>query len=276
MTDGVRSLLFAPGNDPRKLSKALASCADVVIADLEDSVPAAEKANAREVAGSLLAGHRGPPRPMVRVNDMSSRELDADLELTERLELAAIVVPKATPATLRALAGRQRHPIVAVIETAAGVLGAGEVAASPGVRALALGSLDLAAECGLSPLPGGQELLLPRARLVFESAAAGIAAPYDGAYLQVRDRDGFEAEAKLARGLGFAGKVCLNPSQAEVANEVFSQEEERRWAERTLEAHARASADGRGAIEVDGEMIDIASVRRAERILALQGNREDT
>src|SRR3712207_6563376 len=161
----ARSLLFVPGNDERKLAKALASEADAVIADLEDSVPAGEKEAAREQVAGIVAGARGRAATMVRINGLGTPFGHPDWAAVRSLGLAGVVLPKAEPAAVGALEG-DGPPIVAIVETAAGLRAGFQVASSPRVAALALGGVDLALELGLERRRDGQELLLARSTLV--------------------------------------------------------------------------------------------------------------
>jgi citrate lyase beta subunit len=264
----ARSLLFAPGNDERKLEKALAAGADAVVADLEDAVPATEKEAARTVARRVLGDAATASLVAVRVNAAGTEHWGADLQAVADLELDALVLPKATPEAVGAL-GPDGPPVVAIVETALGVRHAYETARLPRVAALVLGAVDLGLELGLEPRADGQEVLYARSRLVLESAAAGLRSPFDLVHVDTRDDEGLEAEARLARSLGFRGKACIHPAQVAIVNRVFSPTgEERERARRVVEAYERGLADGRGAVALDGEMIDLPVVERARRILA--------
>jgi citrate lyase subunit beta/citryl-CoA lyase len=264
----ARSLLFAPGNDERKLQKALAAGADAVVADLEDAVPAGEKETARTVASRVFAGARSRSLVAVRVNAAGTEDCEADLRAVADLELDALVLPKATPDAVAALA-TEGPPVVAIVETALGLRHAYETARAERVAALVLGAVDLGLELGLEPRADGQEVLYARSRLVVESAAAGIRSPFDLVHVDTRDDEWLEAEARLARSLGFRGKACIHPAQVETVNRVFSPTpEEVDRARRVVEAYERGLADGRGAVSSDGEMIDLPVVERARRVLA--------
>jgi citrate lyase beta subunit len=264
----ARSLLFAPGNDGRKLKAALAAGADAVVADLEDAVPAGEKEAARTVARRVLAGTRTESLVTVRANAVGTEHWEADLRAIADLELDALVLPKATPDAVAAL-GPVGPSVVAIVETALGVRHAYETARMPRVAALVLGAVDLGLELGLEPRADGQEVLYARSRLVVDSAAAGIRSPFDLVHVDIRDDEGLEAESRLARSLGFRGKACIHPAQIEIVNRVFSPtREDADRARRVVEAYERGLADGRGAVALDGEMIDLPVVERARRVLA--------
>jgi citrate lyase beta subunit len=258
----MRSLLFAPGNEERKLRGALESEADAVIADLEDGVPAAEKDHAREVVRDVLgAAETGGPLRLLRI------AAPADVELGAELGVDAVVVPKATASIARELPAAP--PAVAIVETPAGLREAYEVASSPAVAALMLGAVDLSAALGLEPYGDGLELLLARSSIAVDSAAAGIGRPIDSPCLDFRDLDVVRHEAERARSLGFAGKACIHPAQVAAVNAAFTPSAEQvEWAESTLAALAEAEREGRGAVALAGTMIDEPVAARARGILA--------
>jgi citrate lyase beta subunit len=214
-----RSLLFVPAHEADALDAAYASGADAVVADLEDSVPAERKEEARRVVAAVLPGAVGAAR-LVRINAPETGLTEEDLAAIAGLELDALVLPKATPDAVAAL-GAAGPPLIAVIESAAGLRQAYEVAAAPRVAALALGAFDLAVDLRLERRADALELLYARSKLVVDSAAAGIRAPFDRAYPNLDDPAGLEADALFARSLGFGGKNCTHASQPSVVNRVF-------------------------------------------------------
>lgn len=138
----------------------------------------------------------------------------------------------------------------------------------PRVAALLLGTIDLGAELGLEPRADGLEILHARSKVVLDSAAAQIRAPFDGIHADVRDAAGLEAEVELARSLGFRGKACIHPAQLEAVNAGFSpRAEDVAWAQNAVEAYERGVGKGRGTVALDGAMIDLPVVKRARRIL---------
>lgn len=270
----LRSLLFAPGSDERKLVKALESEADAVIADLEDAVAPGDKDVARELTVRVLAETETHAARLVRVNGMDTPYALDDLAAVAELDLDAIVVPKATPEAIAAL-GDDGPPLIAIVETAAGLQHARELAAAPRVKALLLGAVDLGLDLGLEPRADGLELLHARSTIVLGSTLAGLRGPFDAVYLGIRDAAGLEAEARLARSLGFRGKPCIHPAQVDVVNRVFTPDvEEIERARAVVDAYEAAVAEGRGAIALEGQMIDVPVVKRARDILA-QAERRD-
>jgi citrate lyase beta subunit len=263
----LRSLLFAPGSDEHKLRKALESPADGVVADLEDAVAPDEKTAARGVVRDVLSSGARPVTA-VRINGVDTPHFRDDLELVSELAPDVLVVPKASPDAVAEL-GSNGPPVIAIVETAAGLRQAYETARSPRVEVLVLGAADLGAELGLEPRTDGQEILFARSKVVVDSAAAGIRAPIDVVYLDLHDRDGLEDQARLARSLGFRGKACIHPGQIEVVNRVFAPTAaEVDWAQRIVEAFEEGERAGRGVVAHDGTMVDRPVVERARRILA--------
>lgn len=245
------TFLFVPGDRPERFEKAVAGGADVVILDLEDAVAPAAKDSARASVAEWLRSHRA----LVRINAPGTPWFDADAALVAARGVP-VVVPKAeTPGVLAGFG-----EVVALVETAAGVERAGELAAVPSVTRLALGTIDLAAELGVDP-DDREPFAYARSRLVIASAAAGLAPPVDGVTANVADDAGLEADVRYARRLGFGGKLCIHPRQVPVARAAFAATEaEREWARRVV-------ATGAGVSVVDGRMVDEPVRARARRIL---------
>lgn len=263
----LRSLLFAPGSDPRKLEKAFGSAADGVVCDLEDAVAPADKERAREVTAAALANASGPAR-LARVNAAGTAWFEEDVALAAGLALDAIVLPKASPDAVDAL-GADGPPVVAIVETAMGLRQAFEIASRPRVAALLLGSVDLGAEVGLETRADGQEILFARSTVAIDSAAAGLRGPFDVVHLDFADTAGLEAQCRLGRALGFRGKACIHPSQIETINRVFAPSEgEIEWAQSVVDAFEGQSE---GVLAVNGTMVDRPVVERARRVLREAG-----
>ncbi len=264
----LRSLLFVPGDDERKLRRAFETDADAIVADLEDAVAVGEKDGARELTRRLLREPRGAAARLVRVNAVGTPWFDADVECLGEIAPDAVVLPKATPEAADALAA-SGLPVIAIIETAIGVRLAFETASRPQVFALLLGAVDLGAQLGLQPREDGLEIHYARSKLVIDSAAAGIRAPIDVVHVAIDDLNGLAHQAALARSLGLRGKAAIHPAQVAVINEVFTPPPpELDWARRVLDAAQTAAAQGRGVINLDGLMVDAAVVLAARRIVA--------
>jgi citrate lyase subunit beta/citryl-CoA lyase len=259
----ARTLLFVPGNRPDRFAKAAATAADLVIVDLEDAVPEEEKSTARAAVAQWLSEDG---RAAVRVNATKSAHYEPDVSALAGLPgLQAVVVPMADdPVALSAL-HRRLGPdveIVALIETALGVVRAVELASAPGVGRLAFGHLDFAADIDSSI--GDEAMLMARSTLVVASRAAGLPGPVDGVTTALDDPAQSGADAVRARGLGFSGKLCIHPKQVDAVNAAFSPSpDEIAWAHRVTEA-----STARGAVRVDGHMVDAPVILKAQAILA--------
>jgi citrate lyase beta subunit len=262
------TFLFVPADRPRRLTRAWESDADAVIADLEDAVAPEAKMTARDALHVQLVA--GSPRGLlcVRINALDTDDAVADLELVSRwAHIDAIVVPKATAAQLR---GRVfQTPVIALIETATGLQGAAEIAATPGVERLMLGSIDLAADLGIEIGADSPILATARATLAIASAAAGIAAPIDGVWTDLNDDAGLRTETRAARCAGFTAKACIHPDQLEpVKTELDPSAQEVARAREIVSASERAELENEGAITVAGQMVDRPVAERARRLLA--------
>lgn len=288
-----RSLLFAPGNHPRRVAKAFTLEADGVILDLEDSVAASDKPAARKpVADALAAAARtgARSRGYVRVNAMGTPYCFRDLLETIGPGAFGVVLPKVESAAdlhaidwLIANLERERGlavgglDLMPIIETATGltridrILQARSLKPYSGVwrvRRVAFGAGDYSHDLGLSPRHDESELAEARARLVLASRAAGLEAPIDSPWFHFKDRDGFRGAIERSRRAGFQGRLCIHPDQVADANCGYGPTvEEIAEAERIVTAFRAAAERGLAAIQVDGRMVDTPIVNRAERLL---------
>jgi citrate lyase subunit beta/citryl-CoA lyase len=264
----ARSFLFAPGSEERKLVRALDSGADAVVADLEDAVAPEEKGAARDLATHLVGDARTESLRLLRVNGVGTEWHDADLTAVSGRGLDGIVLPKATDAAVRAVAGRVDLPIVAIVETARGLRDAFAVASHEQVAVLLLGAVDLGLDLGLEQRDDGQEILFARSSLVVDSAAAGLRGPVDRVWVDVRDLEGLARDCAFARSLGFRGKALVHPDQVAPTHEAFAPTaSELRRAREIVAAYDRAVGDGQGVVALDGDMIDAPVAERARELL---------
>ncbi len=280
----MRSKLFVPGSRPELFAKALASAADAISIDLEDSVVENRKAEARATVRDFLlsAQARSTTKAIiVRVNALDTPHFEADVMAVVQQGLALLNLPKperredihsAVAMLERAEAANgvtARIGLLANIETPKGLRFAAEIAAAhPRVAGLQLGYVDLFGSLGIER----RDAASVHATLFAVRTAAGAADvfAYDGAFADVNDAEGFKAEAQMARALGYWGKSCIHPSQVSLANDVFGpRAEEIAYAQRVIEASREAEARGMGAFVLDGRMIEVPVVRRAEAIVAI-------
>jgi citrate lyase subunit beta/citryl-CoA lyase len=269
-----RSVLFSPGDRPELLRKAPASGADTLVFDLEDAVAPDGKATAREAVHDVLSdpGFDPDAEVTVRVNPGEAAATDLAGVVGPDVRLDAVVLPKvAAAADVANLADRivdagVDAPVLALIETAAGVLHAEAIAAADPTDALLFGAEDLAADLGATRTDEGTEVLYAREHVVLAATAADVDA-VDTLYTDYEDTEGLAADTAFGLELGYDGKLAIHPSQVPVINEAFTPDAERvEWAARVLDARDGAAAEGRGVFSVDGEMIDAPLVAQAETV----------
>jgi citrate lyase subunit beta/citryl-CoA lyase len=285
----VRSLLFVPADSERKLDRALSCDADVVLVDLEDSVTAAIKPKAREMARAFLAqARRIEPRPLlyVRVNRLDTADLDADLMAVMETAPDGIVLPKcsrgpdiqhlgtklAVQEAYNDLAAGSTRILALVTETAASLFAMGTYAgSSPRLSGLAWGAEDLSADLGAETnrAPDGSltaPFALARTLTLLAAAAAKVPA-IDGIHADFRDLEGLRAACELARRDGFTGKLAIHPAQVAIVNAAFTPSAEAVARAEAIVAAFFANPEA-GVISLDGAMLDRPHLVRAERLLA--------
>lgn len=287
MSDSLPAvMLYVPGSEPGRVAKALALNVDAAIIDLEDAVAPAAKDRARQTCANVLGARQPGPERWVRINDIGTSMWPDDLRAVTRSGLDGLVVPKVeTAEQLATLDGaltileRERDlapggiGLLATIETPQGLSQARRIAAAGGrLRALGFGAGDFSRIAGLDyPATGGGAaamLTWARCELVMASSLAGLDKPHDSVYGNYRDLRGLRQEAVFARQLGFGGKHCIHPVQVEPLSACFGPTEaEVDRAERMVAAYEKAVAEGRGAVGVDGILVDEPIARRARQTL---------
>jgi citrate lyase subunit beta / citryl-CoA lyase len=276
-----RSLLFVPADRAMDLlPKALRSGADAIILDLEDGVAPHRRAAARAglvAATNAAAAAAGTDIPLfVRVAAAGTAGFEADVTAARGVAGAGVVLAKVEGAgdvilLLKAWTaqGMAQPSVIALIETAHGLLAAAEIAAADAaVIGLALGAEDLAAQVGFLRTPAGDEILLARSLVVLSAAAAGRWAA-DTPNLDLRGSDAIENDARHAAALGFAGKLLVHPAQVGPVHAAFRpSESDIERAVRIIAAADAMAAEGRGVGSVDGRMVDAPIVAAARRVVA--------
>ena len=255
----VRSLLFLPASNPRAIMHARESGADLVILDLEDAVKPEDKAAARAAAVETLATDW--PMPVaIRINSQQSEWHGEDMIAVMTAKPDVVVVPRAVGKQEVAFVRNQTgKPVLAMIETAQGVLNIQETAKE--VSGLIAGTNDLSADLRLPPVAGRRPLHMALQMIVLAARAAGIAV-FDGVFNGLEDEEGFLAEAKEGRDHGFDGKSLIHPKQVALCHQAFAPSvEEIARAERLV-----AAASG-GAERFEGQMIERMHVDAAKRLL---------
>jgi citrate lyase subunit beta/citryl-CoA lyase len=268
-----RSQLYVPGNNAKMIAKSATLDSDSVILDLEDAVPDAQKAEARSLVKRLTAEiDWGRKELCVRINPLGSRELAKDLAALSRLErIDVVVIPKAE-GDCSSIGRATGKALIPIIETAKGLTHIEEVAGSKRVAALTFGAADYAHSVGgsVSAYLNNETVKT----LLVATAKSHGAEAVDNVFFDLNDIEGFRREASAARSLGFTGKQVIHPSQIPVANEVFAPtKEELEWAQRVLAEFQSATRKNRGAIKIDGKLVDAVHYRLAKDLLERSGPR---
>jgi citrate lyase beta subunit len=256
----VRSLLFLPASNPRAVAKARSAGADLVILDLEDAVTPDDKDLARDAALEALA----TPWPMpvaIRINGVGTPWHSLDLDAVAKSNADLAVVPRATSAHLvHDIAETLAKPVLAMIETAAGVLTGAEIA--PETAGLIAGTNDLRADLRL-PLDATREPISAALQMIVLAARAAGVAVFDGVFNNLTDADGFMREAQEGRKFGFDGKSLIHPGQIEPCHRAFAPS-----AAEVERAKALVQAFQGGAERFGDEMIERMHIEAARRVLA--------
>jgi len=280
----IRSLVFVPGNRANMLERAKAFTADIIMVDLEDSVPPEEKVNAKNLAIEWVPKLRAlGHRVMVRVNSLDTGLTRDELTAVVSPDLAGISLGKVeSPQDVRDVASiltslersvgiePGQVKIIPWIENARALVGAYQIAtASDRIVGIAFGGEDYTDDMGLERTDTGEEIYFPRATVAVAARAARVAS-LDSPYVLFRNSDGLRADAGQARKLGFTGKFAIHPAQIDIINELFSpSDEELAYAQKVVDAWNEAEAQGRGSADLDGRMIDVPVIKRAQNLLAL-------
>jgi citrate lyase subunit beta/citryl-CoA lyase len=278
-----RSFLFAPGNHPRRVEKALTLDADATILDLEDACPIAEKVATRSV---VVAAYQKPHRGLgyVRVNAMTTEFGYAHVVAVVQRGIDGIILPKVETADeIKAIdwlvlqLERERGltlgalDIIPIIETGKGVANVAAIAsAGTRVKRVSFGAGDFTLDMNIEWSRNEEELLPYRSAVVLASRAAGIEPPLDTVWVDIKDVEGFRASVRTIKRLGFQGKMCIYPDQVPIVNEMLAPTPaEVEWSRRAVQAFKDAEEAGSASIQLDGKFIDYPIVYRAERVLAM-------
>jgi (3S)-malyl-CoA thioesterase len=257
-----RSILFLPASNPRAIEKARSLPADMVVLDLEDAVKPEDKEAARAAAVEAVE-QPFPGLVAIRINSLDPwRAPDATAVAASRADY--VIVPRTAGADeVRRAAAETGKPMLAMIETALGVINAAAIASE--TVGLIAGTNDLAADLGIPP-GGGRAALITGLQAVLLAARAARVAAFDGVYNRLDDSEGFAAECAQGRAFGFDGKSLIHPNQIEAANRLFGPTEEEVETARRLVAAATG-----GAERFEGEMIERMHVEQARKLLARAG-----
>lgn len=259
----ARSYLFVPANRVERFEKALNTQADAVIIDLEDAVPTDLKISARESLKQWLIEHH-QYQVMIRTNAINTEWFSEDIQLAKLDNVIAIILPKTESVEdIKAIHAVKKIATYALIETPLGFANIRQIAQAENVNALMFGSIDFQLEMNMQG--GYEELISFRNEFVLASKLAGIEAPIDGVTVDFKNEAIVKLETQQAKNLGFTGKLCIHPNQVDIVNLTFTPTEaEIAWANKVLDAVNEAQGQ---AISLEGKMIDLPVILRAEKIL---------
>ena len=265
----ARSFLFVPGNRPERFDKALASGADAVVFDLEDSVPHAAKADARRAIEAAWPALRSRGLPLVvRINAVDTALARDDLLWLMQLPPpSAVMVPKADSTAALASVHAQLNGValLPLIESAAGYAALPSLGGAPGVQRLVVGHIDFMADTGIEPDETETELAPLRFAVAMTTRVHRLAPAVDGVTVQIDDEARLRRDTQHALRFGFGGKLCIHPRQINTVHAAFAPgDAELDWARRVV---AAAEAAGGAAVQLDGRMVDLPVVLRAQRTI---------
>ncbi|ADO82346.1 Citrate (pro-3S)-lyase [Ilyobacter polytropus DSM 2926] len=276
-----RSMLFMPGNNPGMLQTAVDFGADAIILDLEDAVSLTEKDAARIlVREAMKVNDYSSVEVVVRINPLSTPFADEDIDVIARLNPDAILLPKAVPEDVKIIdeklskieeeEGLEKGSIKihCLVETTYGVETVYEtIKASSRIQAVLLGGEDLAADLAVKRTKSSEEIFYARTKVVNACKALKIDA-IDTPFTDTNDYSGLRADTEKVKGLGFNGKLSINPRQIDTIHEVYSPSEaDINYALRVMYAQDEAEKEGLGVFSLDGKMVDLPVINRAKQTL---------
>jgi (3S)-malyl-CoA thioesterase len=259
----ARSLLFLPASNPRAIAKARTLPCDMVILDLEDAVPDDRKGEALDGAIAALGEGFDGRLSAVRINVEGMPTHGREMVALKGTAADYVVLPKVEhPKQVKDVFSVSQKPVIAMIESARGVLAATAIAGGEGCAGLFIGTNDLRKDLGIPPMAGRAVLSLAMQTVLLAARAAGVAA-FDGVFNRLEDEAGLEAECAEGHALGFDGKTLIHPSQVPVANQVFGPD-----AQAVADARRLVEAATGGAERFEGRMIETMHVEEARALIA--------
>jgi citrate lyase subunit beta / citryl-CoA lyase len=268
-----RVLIFVPGNSPSLLRTATIIDADTIIIDLEDSVSLEEKDSARYLTKQACNYLPFTNKEIaVRVNSFNTPWGYKDMQMISKMEkVDSILLPKATPESVKEterFMKKTNKKIICLIETAFGLQNAYDIAtASKRVSGIALGAEDLAVDMNFERTPEGEEILFARNVIALAAHAANVQ-PIDTPFTAINDYEGLRKDTLKCKSLGFTAKLSISPFHVKIIKEIFLPTlEEVDYSKRVIEAAKEAEKKGLGTIQMDGKMLDLPIVLRAQRII---------
>ena len=286
----IRSLIFVPGNRVNMLEKALTFDADIIMVDLEDSVPTAQKLSAipiaQEWANKLTQAGK---TVMIRLNALDTGLTKNEITHMASNSILGFSVGKISSANdvktidimLSEIENKKNLPsrslkFIAWIESAKAIMNLQEIStASTRTIALAFGAEDLTNDMEITRTELGAEIAVPRAMVPIAAKAVNLPA-LDSPFVSFNDYDALTNDATNAKSIGYTGKFAIHPNQIETINKIFSPSvQEIEYAQKVMTAWEQAESQGEGSIALDGKMIDVPVVKRAQNVLISAGLLED-
>ena len=281
----IRSALFVPGNRLNRIDKAFGFNADIVIIDLEDSVPENQKNETRNNLRKKLDAYKDR-KYIVRVNSIDTEYFKDDIEELFLEGLFAFMIPKVEKShdiyqvskvieEIEKIKNEKKIFLIPLIESALGVQNIFKIISNnlskKRLFTVAFGAADYCLDLGIDLTKNGVELNYPRSRIALACKAAGIAPPIDTPYMvDLEDLKNLEIDARRAKQLGFQGKLCIHPNQIEICNKIFfPTKNEINFAKRALSAYEEAKTKGIGAIKLDEKFLDLPIIQRCKDILEI-------
>ena len=283
MSNLFRSLVFVPGNNSRFLEKAKSLSADIVCFDLEDSVPDKEKKNARTLIKSALKKrNQYSSSVFARTNSPDSNKIEADLKEIIQKGIDGIVIPKVNSAkeikkiekTISSLEKKRKIRgirLIPSIESALGIINCYEIAsASKRIDAIVFGIFDLLNDIGIEYTKGNPPgAKYSRYKVPVAATAAGVYA-IDGIWQDIKDTSGLKKDCEVGKSLGYVGKSVIYPDQIRTVHKIFHPNKtEISWAKKVCNIYKKSTKKGKGAVVVDGKMIDEVHYKRAKALLEI-------
>ena len=283
MANLFRSLIFVPGNNPRFLEKAKSLSADIVCFDLEDSVPDKEKKNARTLIKSALKKrNQYSSSVFARTNSPDSNKIEADLKEIVQKGIDGIVIPKVNSAKeikkiekiISSLEKKRKIRgirLIPSIESALGIINCYEIAsASKRIDAIVFGIFDLLNDIGIEYTKGNPPgAKYSRYKVPVAATAAGVYA-IDGIWQDIKDTSGLKKDCEVGKSLGYVGKSVIYPDQIRTVHKIFHPNKtEISWAKKVCNVYKKSTKKGKGAVVVDGKMIDEVHYKRAKALLEI-------
>lgn len=262
-----RSFLFVPGNRSDRFDKALSTCADYIILDLEDAISPKEKAKARDLIDNWFnKQNRVINELLIRVNGIDTSWYDDDIRLIKSLPIKGLVIPKVEKSEVINSASDalgEDKILVALLETVTGIINIRELASHKKISCIAFGGADFRVDSGIEG--DERELDYIRTKIVLESQYAGLYRPIYSVTEDINNQARLESDVVTAKQFGFGGKLCIHPDQIDIVNKGFMPNaSDIAWANNVI---SKINLAGNDAVAIDGKLIDKPIIERAKHIL---------